>query len=209
MKLIFDIGANLGDTVEFYKELCEKVVCFEPNENLHSILESRFKEKNVVIDKRGLSNNVEIKKFTVCKDSHVISTFSDDWINNSRFSNNYNVEKVIEVETTTLDNIIEEYGIPDFVKIDVEGYEYEVLSGLNKILDNTTFAFEWAEEQYERINKIANHLMSVGYKKFSFTYRDSPSVGDNLNFENWESLSIHIDIDINRKEKWGMIYFKK
>lgn len=208
MKLIFDIGANKGDTVNFYRNYAEKVICFEPNPNLITILEHRFETENVIVDSRGLSNQVGAKKFMI-SNADTISTFSEKWINSSRFSNEYQWDTSIDVQTTTLDSIIEEYGTPNFVKIDVEGFEYEVLIGLTKLLEHTIFSFEWAEEQFSDIEKSISHLQNVGYNNFGFTYEDQPSLGDNIDFSSWEDVKNNLEIIPGRKNKWGMIYFKK
>lgn len=208
MKLIFDIGANNGNTVEFYRKLSEKIVCFEPNTGLVESLKDRFKNQNVIVDSRGLSNQEGVKKFML-SNSNTISTFSESWVKDSRFSNSYTWNQSIDVETTTLDSIIDQYGTPDFVKIDVEGYEYEVLIGLTKLLDKTVFAFEWAEEQYPKIIETVDHLQKIGYKNYGFTYGDKPSIGEKIKFTSWGSLDLHKDIIPQRKSKWGMIYFKK
>ncbi len=211
-KLVFDIGANVGRTAEFYASRSEKTICFEPNPNLVNTLNEVFKdlikEEKIVIDSRGLSNKVETKTFNI-SNADTISTFSDFWINQSRFTGQYLWNTQIEVQTTTLDNIIDEYGVPDFIKIDVEGYELEVIKGLTKLLDNTTISFEWSEEQYDDMNEIASILDKIGYKKFAFTYRDDCTFGDELKWSSWESLELHFNIIPERKSLMGMIYFKK
>jgi FkbM family methyltransferase len=209
-KLVFDIGANRGNMTSFFIEHSEKVVCFEPNQELLSHIQNRFSsmiDTRIFLDSRGLSDKEETKTFKI-SNADTISTFSEDWINNSRFTGSYNWDKLVEVKTTTIDKIIDEYGVPDFIKIDVEGYELEVIKGLTKLLDSTTFSFEWVEEQYEKMKEIYEHLNNIGYMNFSFTYGDDCTFGDGL-WKSWEDLDIHNDIDPSRKLKWGMIYFKK
>ncbi len=209
MKIAFDIGANIGQTVDELLPNYDKIICFEPNPSLVTVIKNKFfNNDKVTIEELGLSDKTETKKFNI-SNSHVVSTFSEDWINNSRFTNVYNWDTSIDVKTTTLDEVIDKYGIPYFIKIDVEGYEYEVLKGLTKLLDNTYFAFEWAEEQYEIVNKTVKYLKELGYNNFSYTYQDSLLNLENINWCNWEDLTIHNDINEDRKEKWGMIYFKK
>jgi len=217
-KLIFDIGCNHGNMTDVFLLHTDKVICFEPNPRLVEHLKRKFSSylnDRVIIDSRGLSNSIEKKVFRI-SNLDTISTFSDDWITKSRFAvaNNCNLkgqyhwnEEVI-VQTATLDQVIKEYGIPDFVKIDVEGYELEVIRGLNKLHKDTVFSFEWAEEQYDKMNEIITHLKNLGYEKFAFTYGDFVTFGENLNWTSWEDLNIHEDIDVNRKNRWGMILFK-
>lgn len=209
MKIAFDIGANIGQTVDELLPNYDKIICFEPNPNLVSALKNKFiNNSKVVIEDLGLSDKSGVKIFNI-SNSHVVSTFSDDWIKNSRFTGVYNWDTTISVTTTTLDDAIRKYGVPYFIKVDVEGYEYEVFLGLTKLLENTYFAFEWAEEQYERINKTINYLTKLGYNNFSYTYEDKLLQIENIQWNKWDELTIHDDINEYRKEKWGMIYFKK
>lgn len=204
-RLSFDIGANIGDTVETLLKKSDKVVAFEPNPDLVTRLSKRFKDK-VIVDNRALSSSISTKVFSI-SNAHTISTLSDDWIKKSRFSNNYNWNRKINVQTTTLDSIINEYGVPDFVKIDVEGHEYDVFNGLSLLLPDTIFAFEWAEEEYDKLLMTHDRLSHLGYNNYSFTYKDDLSFFPL--WQKWDSLLLHSDINTNRKEKWGMIYFKK
>ena len=51
------------------------------------------------------------------------------------------IAEQIEVEVTTLDALIAEFGAPNFCKIDVEGYEVEVFHGLSRPLPLLSFEF--------------------------------------------------------------------
>jgi FkbM family methyltransferase len=205
-KIAFDIGCNMGNNVNYLLTLYDKIVCFEPNPNLANHVKKTFENYDVEVVQKGLSSKKETKPFHI-SDLHVISTFSNDWITKSRFTGN-NWNTIINVETTTLDDVIDTYGTPDFVKIDVEGYEFEVLSGLTKLLNNTLFGFEWAEELFDNTKNAVNHIQNIGYNNFAYTYEDNLHNMNNLNFKNWDELDIHKNIDINRKQAWGMIYFK-
>jgi FkbM family methyltransferase len=208
MNLIFDIGANGGKTVSEFILVADKVVCFEPNPTLANSLRSRFVNNSVIVDERGVSNKNGTQTFKI-SNADTISTLSDDWINNSRFTGGYNWDNHIQIETTTLNSIIDEYGIPDYIKIDVEGHEYEVLTSFNKILPNTLFSFEWAEEQKSKIDLTIQHLNKIGYNFFGYTEADEVMFEGDIIWEKFENFKLIESLDPNRKEKWGMIYFKK
>lgn len=208
MKLVFDIGANLGNTVKIFTEVSEKVIAFEPNPLLLTNLTHMFDGRNVVIDSRGLSNEVGRKIFNVSY-ADSVSTFSDEWMNNSRFSEKIKWQYPTEVEVTTLDNIIDEYGVPDYVKIDVEGYEYEVLKSLNKLLPDTLFTFEWAEEMKDKIYLTLEHIHNLGYNSFSLTEEDKVMFDEELTWFDYSKLLDEVNtFEPDRKIRWGMIYFK-
>lgn len=207
MKLIFDIGANSGRTIDIFKNKCEKVIAFEPNPELIKFLQDKYKNQNVIIDSRGVSNHNGTQIFRIAN-IDTISTFSDDWINKSRFTNDWSWNSGIVVETVTLESIINEYGIPDYIKIDIEGYEYEVLINFNRLIPNTIFAFEWAEEQKYKIEQILNHIKNLNYNCFYFTFADTVLFEDEINWVTFENLNLIQDLVSERKDKWGMIYFK-
>jgi hypothetical protein len=208
MKLVIDIGANVGNTVEEFLNNSEQVICFEPNPALVSHLKNRFFKRPVVVDGRGVSNHRGKQIFKI-SNTNTISTFSEDWINNSRFTDLYEWKREVEVETITIDDIIDEYGIPDYIKLDIEGYEYEVLTSFSKLLPNTVFAFEWAEEQKNKINLIINHLTNLGYNQFSYTEADAIKLDEDIDWTSYQDFNLLEELNPERKEKWGMIYFKK
>lgn len=207
MNLIYDIGANIGTTSDIFKNIAKKVVCFEPNPQLKTILDNKFKNTNVTVDGRGVSNHNGIQKFKIAS-THTISTFAEDWINSSRFTHEYTWNSGIEVATITLDSIIDEYGTPDYIKIDIEGYEYEVISSFTKLIPNMVVGFEWAEEQKTKIELTLNHLVDLGYNKFSYTEADKVLFDTEIEWKTIDNLSLIENLDSNRKNKWGMIYFK-
>ena len=208
MNLVFDVGSNVGTTVEFFSQKANKVIGFEPNPRLVEILREKFNNRNVIIDSRGLSNEIGEKKFRIAN-ADTISTFSEDWVNNSRFTGGYSWNEGIIVETTTLDSVIEQYGTPDYIKIDVEGYEFEVLTSLTKLLENTIISFEWAEEQKNKIEQTIKYLFNLGYEKFSYTEADKILMDVEIDWRTIDKLNLIENLDDQRKDKWGMIYVKK
>jgi len=208
MNLIFDIGANKG----FFTDKCleknpnAKIILVEPNPNLYNFLKKKYHSNSSLIILDYLvseKSNEEIEFFISNADT--ISTASKEWINSSRFTNQYFWSNSLKKFSINLDDLIATYGVPDLVKIDVEGYEYEVIKGLSKKIKE--ICFEWAEEQYVNINKTCNHLIDLGYEEFGYIEGDE-YLKKPERFGVWEKLSIHDDIDIHRKEKWGMVWIK-
>lgn len=208
MDLVFDIGANEGNTVDIFIKYAKKVVAFEPNPELSNRLRYRFSKKNVVVDTRAISNKSGLQNFYI-SDFHTLSTFSKDWIQNSRFSytSSWNLE--LEVETTTLEDVIDEYGIPDYIKIDIEGYEFEVLTSFTRLVDKTIIAFEWSEEELYKLKLILKHLYSLGYGNFYIAHNDDVLLDDQISWIRYQELDLLKGMDTKRKEKWGMVYTKK
>ena len=115
----------MGNRITPLLNLGAKVVAVEPQEKCYKFLAKKF-GKRIKIVTQGLGENEGIKNFHISNAS-TISSFSDEWINSvktTRFKD-YRWDKVVKVEMTTLDILIEQYGIPVFIKIDVEGYNWK------------------------------------------------------------------------------------
>lgn len=138
--LIFDIGANDGHKTEAFLQLAQKVVCCEPDATNLGILRTRFRNRKeaVYIEAAACGPVAGSQKFYVHHDGSAFNTLNprfkeitqaDDgsrWNETIRFSGEQ------EVTVTTLDALIQKHGLPGFIKIDVEGYELEVLRGLSQ-----------------------------------------------------------------------------
>jgi len=77
--------------------------------------------------------------------------------------------EVRQVPTATLDDLIAEYGLPAFVKIDVEGFEDEVLKGCSHRL--RALSFEFTPERLQPALACVELLEKLGPVEFNYTYR--------------------------------------
>lgn len=162
--LCFDVGANEGNRIIPLLRLGAKIVAVEPQESCYKFLKLRFGDKIKLVTK-GLGESEGVESFHISNAS-TISSFSQEWINSvkaSRFKE-YNWEKVVKVEMTTLDLLIEQYGRPEFIKIDVEGYELNVLKGLTKPVQLISFEYtvpEQTNKVIECIERIENNDKNI------------------------------------------------
>lgn len=230
--LLFDIGANQGG---YSKDMLSKipdcnVVCVEPNPKLLRELQLNLPESVIIYNKAASSEEGQLEFFE-CSEDNTISTVSKDFLENSCFSKNekimldgrtfcdhYHYNKPILVDTITLDWLIENHGSPDLIKIDVEGYELEVLKSLSKKVGKITF--EWHETFLSRIIESVQHLSNIGYKHFGTHFWNSSSdyhdgeIGDSDYksiddfIKQFSSSLLDNPKDPNIVERSGMIWVK-
>ncbi len=115
--LFFDIGAWIGPVTLWAAKKGCKVISVEPDPEAFRQLEEnvRLNDLNVTLIQKAVSNHELTERLNV-------STPGD-----SKSSLTYKFQNSIEVQATTLDKLIEEYGKPDLIKMDIEGGESLVL----------------------------------------------------------------------------------
>ncbi|TAE40258.1 MAG: FkbM family methyltransferase [Runella slithyformis] len=200
----FDIGANMGSRIAAFRALKAHVVAVEPQKLCVQFLKQRF-GKEVKIVAKGVGSQLGWLNFYV-SDESLLSSFSTEWIANikQKFAH-HNWEQVEQVEMTTLDALIAEYGVPDFVKIDVEGYELEVLQGLSQGVKALSFEYAYAEQKQKVLDclRVLHRLMP------NATYNYSP--GETFEFKlspwcSYENLLQHFESPDFAKKTMGDIY---
>jgi hypothetical protein len=112
------------------------------------------------------------------------------------------------IKIVTLDDLIEKYGLPKFCKIDVEGYELDVLQGLTKTIP--ALSFEFSSKQLDKIEQCISQLLSInsGYK-FNVCFGEPYK----LHYNNWvdgDQIINAIKQEDSRSatHAWGDIYAK-
>lgn len=203
--LCFDIGANFGDRTKIFLELGAKVICVEPQVICLKHLHKSFRaNKNVRIVTKALSDKEGYAQLAVCEDAPTISTISDKWQKESRFSQEYQWNTTQTVTTTTLDALIAQYGLPAFCKIDVEGFEESVLKGLTKPIP--VISFEFNKELLDETKHCIDHLLSLGSVEFNCSLGESME----LLLPQWVTPN-ELYAKINSQKDpllWGDIYAK-
>jgi FkbM family methyltransferase len=138
--LVFDIGAHRGEYADVFADLGARVVAVEPNPRLAELIRSRYGRRltDVVCTAVG-STSRDGELHVGSDDQH--STLSLEW---KAVAPERDWPHRVVVPVTTLDALIDEYGEPGFIKIDVEGYEADVLAGLSRPVRALVFEFQQA-----------------------------------------------------------------
>ena len=201
--LIFDVGANKGNKVKAFRKMGFKVVAIEPEKRSLETLYYRFgKDKKVIIVEKGISNNEETLKLQITESRSGLNTFSNKWVNilktteKNRWNQKYDFNTYYEVSVTTLDKLIECYGMPNFIKIDVEGFELNVILGLGVLPRYLSFESNLPEFISETIAIIER--LSLQNLKVKYNY----STNNKLRSNKWLSKEEILDIVINLKLRY-------
>jgi FkbM family methyltransferase len=206
--LCFDIGANYGSRTDIFLKLGANTVALEPQQKCYSFLQKKYGRRATVLNK-GAGKEIGILNFYINDQNSQVSTFSVDWIDDlkqTRFSGN-EWNRTEQVEVVTLDSLIAIYGIPQFIKIDVEGYEPEVLKGLSK-------PFKFLSFEYAVPEKTENLIQCLDILQQKFTdLKVNYAIGDEakLQLPEWvtiEKMKEFAQTEIFKVSYAGDVYIK-
>lgn len=206
--LVYDVGANLGNRVEVFLSLKNKVVAVEPQNYCNGFLKRKYGNA-ITLLKLALGAKKETMTMYINSTSSTVSSLSKDWVESmkkGRFSNE-TWDQTADVEVDTLDNLIGKYGKPHFIKIDVEGFEADVLKGLSVAVPVISFEYT-TPEQTHKLYECLDVLQAL-----DASYACNYSAGEENRFllENWISVpefKALVAKDVHAMQGFGDVYVK-
>ena len=168
-----DVGAHIG----YFSKLAShivgkngKVYSFEPTPSTYSLLNKNVRTSNniTVINKAAFSSEKEID----FNDYGVINSAMNSFKNTGIYLGENVKKESIKVKTTTIDHFCKINNIePNFIKIDAENAEYEILLGMNEVLKKhkPILSLEFGDFNIEHVprgKEVINFLENFNYKAY-------------------------------------------
>ncbi|HYL36140.1 MAG TPA: FkbM family methyltransferase [Bryobacteraceae bacterium] len=170
--LVFDIGANRGDRTELFVQMNARVVAVEPIPGLASRLQSIFRYSPVSVEAAGVGSRPGTLPLHVCSASEC-SSFSDEFVDVfSQKHPSFNWDAVELVPIVTMDALLRKHGPPAFAKVDVEGYEREVLAGLTIPVPALSFEVR-PYDSITTASTVSQHLARLARYEFNLSLEES------------------------------------
>jgi FkbM family methyltransferase len=183
--LAFDIGAHVGDRVASFRRLGARVVAVEPQPALVRVLRLLYgRKRNVVIEAVLVGSSIGRADLRINVDNPTISTVSAAFVDAADGAPGWEGQRwtrMIRMPVTTLDTLIARHGVPAFIKIDVEGFEADVLAGLTKPVK--ALSFEFTTIQRDIAHRCIERCAALGFSTFNAALGESQM----LVGENWMS----------------------
>ena len=207
--LVFDIGANRGNYTRLLVDMGAKVIAVEPNVKLYKKLVRRFiydfDDVEVVW---AAASDVEDKYRVLysCED-HGLSSLSPEYIESvdKVIFPKYTWNKEQIVPTITLHQLMGKYGVPAFIKMDIEGHEKVALQAMNTA--SKFISVEYARNFPRGFIESVNRLDTIGMNQFNYTR----FAEHELVLTEWVNKDQLIDSILSNHSEvlWGDIYAKR
>lgn len=168
--LVFDIGAHLGDRAVAFAALGARVVALEPQPHVAALLQRLLpRHAAITVRREAVGRTAGSAQLAISQRTPTVSTLADGWRQRIPTANpsfrNVQWEQRVDVPVTTLDTLIQAYGLPGFCKIDVEGYEPEVLAGLSHPIPR--LSIEFVSGSLELTATCVRRLAELGRYEFN------------------------------------------
>ena len=203
--LVFDVGANRGSKSGAFLSLGANVVAIEPNPICVEYMRKRYLRE---INRKQL----RVKEAAVTSDSGQISllVFDDDaemCSGSEEFLKyaeqvGYTGARQVTAEATTLDELVREFGLPTYIKIDVEGMDADVIRGLSKRPRFLSFEYNTADPLWKITKDCFDQVNRLGFSEANYTRTVDPR----LQLGSWISLNDALSNFARLKERgdhWG------
>ena len=173
--LIYDIGMHRGEDTEFYLQKGFRVVAFEADPDLVRVCRNRLTGfidqgkltiiEGAIVDLGTIDAGQEKVRFYKNDDRSVWGTVCTSWAD--RNMRRGTTSQAIEVEVTNLANVIQVYGIPHYMKIDIEGCDMACVDALGKFRERPDYlSIESAKTSLKSIKGEIDALVSLNFNCF-------------------------------------------
>jgi FkbM family methyltransferase len=168
--LAFDVGAHVGDRTASFRRLGARVVCVEPQPRLDRLLRLIFRDDPGVVRVAALVGAAPEGEALLRLNTAnpTVATASSDFVDAASGSPGWEGQQwddAVPRPMTTLDALAAAHGRPHFIKLDVEGFEAEALSGLS--VPPRALSFEFTTIQREVALACLRRLSALGFRAFN------------------------------------------
>jgi FkbM family methyltransferase len=176
--LVFDVGAHVGDRVASFRRLGARVVAVEPQRAMVRALRLLYgRDRDVSIETVAVGQRPGRVRMLINADNPTVSTASMAFVEAAHGAPGWDTQRwgeTADVDVTTLDALIARHGVPAFIKIDVEGFEAEALSGLSQMV--RALSFEFTTIQPDAALACIARCEAMGYARFNAALGESQAM---------------------------------
>ena len=181
--LAFDIGSHVGDRIGAFRRCGARVVALEPQPDCARVVRAIYaNDPDVTLIEAACGPKPGALTLHINSANPTVTTASAEFVKAAEGAGGWEDQRwdrEITVPVTTLDALVAAEGTPAFVKIDVEGFEADVLAGLSRPIP--ALSFEFTTIQREVAARCLKRLAQLGFTRFDVALGES----QRLSFDRW------------------------
>ena len=181
--LVFDVGAHAGNHVRGLLALGCRVVAIEPQPDFARVLRLFFgRRRDVAILETAVGDHAGHGTLSISERTPTVTSLAHGWRDKRAGDADFaqvRWNRSVEIDVTTLDALVEQYGAPAFIKLDIEGSEPTALSGLTRPVP--ALAFEYLPRALDGVEACVDRLRALGH----YVYNWSPGESYTFASEEW------------------------
>jgi FkbM family methyltransferase len=178
--LCFDVGAHVGDRTELWLRLGARVVAVEPQPDCRAKLRRAFgADPAFTLVEAAVGAEPGEAELRWPPGKLALASLSTEWTDRVRESHRFGDAEwsVSErVPVTTLDGLVDRFGLPDFCKIDIEGYEHRAMAGLSHAIP--ALSVEFTPEHLASTDDVVARLGALGHYRFNYSLGQSMTLAE-------------------------------
>ena len=176
--LAFDIGSHVGDRIGAFRRIGARVVALEPQPLCAEVIRALYgDDASVSLFEGACGPKAGRLRLHINSANPTVTTASLDFVKAADGAGGWEGQvwdREIEVPVTTLDTLIADHGMPAFVKIDVEGFEADVLAGLTQ--PPPALSFEFTTIQRDVALACLDRIEALGDYRFDVALGESQTL---------------------------------
>ncbi len=218
-KMIFDVGMHKGEDTAYYLKKGFRVVAFEADPDLIKFCREKFTNEiktgdltiveGAIIDSVNCKNNVDKIQFYKNNKATVWGTVVPEWADRNEWLGSES--EIIEVPIVDFSQCLKKYGVPYYLKIDIEGMDTVCLKALLNFKKKPDYiSIESEKVKFNKLKEELDLFVKLGYNQFqtinqanarSFKEPDNSKEGFFLNYQFNAGCSGPFGTDLN-PEDW-------
>lgn len=164
-ELVFDVGANVGEWTDAFRAIGCRVVAVEPQADCAALIRGRYsRDPDVTVVEAAVTDRPGTQELILTSTGSEHASLSREFIDSIIGGGSPAptlVVGTVAVESLTLAQLYDRFGVPGYIKLDIEGLEEAALATARPLPD--LLSFEFHREWLEAARAILERLRPEGY----------------------------------------------